>query len=66
MANKDFELKDCFVRASLTDGTKIEIPYSDMRYDSFDEIYWYQDKSLTQIEILDPNKKSQSQYKTFN
>ena len=65
MGNNTYSIQQCFVKADLVDGTSIEIPYPHMRYDGSEEIYWYQDKALTNIQILDPNKKPQSTFKVF-
>ena len=60
-----YDIKDCRVKATLVNGDKIEIPYIHMRYDSADEIYWYKDQSLSNIEILGPDGNPQTQFSVF-
>lgn len=65
MGNNNYKIEECYVTATLVNGDNIEIPYVHMRYDSSDQIYWYKDKSLTDIKILDPNKNPQNHFKVF-
>jgi hypothetical protein len=65
MAKNDYELKDCKVKATLVDGSDIIFDYVKMRHDAIDDIYWYKDKSLSNIEILDPQENPQTKFNIF-
>ncbi len=62
----DFKIEDCIIKATIPNGDIIEFPKKFMRYDSADDIFWYEDKALSDIEILDPNGNAQTKYKSFH
>ena len=66
MDTKKIKLKDCIIEATIPNGEVIQFEQPLMRYDPFDDIYWYKDQALSYIKILGPDLKEQDKFKTFS
>ena len=62
---EDFKLDDCLIKAKGPEGQIVNCKKTEMYYDAADDIYWYKDISLYDIEILDPNGNKQDKYKVY-
>jgi len=62
---KEFKLDDCLIKALSPTGEVISCKKTEMYYDAAEDIYWYQDKSLSDIQILDPWGNKQDKYKVY-
>lgn len=65
MNEDSYTLDECKVKAKTVSGGIVEFDLKYMTYDSREDIYWYKDEALNDIEILDPNGNPQTKYKTF-
>jgi hypothetical protein len=48
---------NCKVEAKIVSGEVITFEIKYLRYDSNDDIYWYEDKALKDIKIITPENK---------
>lgn len=52
---QEFDIDKCKIKAKTVEGKFITFKISDLRYDPFDDIYWYEDKSLRDLKVITPN-----------